>query len=114
MKRLYNEEIKYDEKYDRSKYISCRDVYDQLFPNENIRTRQRDFQTLCRIGYPIRYNRKIQYYEFYDNGVNRAEFGVFREDGRLKRELGVTDFEKQVIPWDVIEYPEYIDDDYEW
>jgi hypothetical protein len=43
------------------------------------------------------------YYEFFDNGQNRDDFGVFREDGFLKRILGTTDFDEQDIPWDDIE-----------
>jgi hypothetical protein len=111
IRKLCNDEISSEEKYDRKKYISCKDVYEQLFPEENARTRQRDFQTLYRIGYPIKYNRKIQYYEFYDNGRNRTEFGVFKENGQLKRRIGSADFEEQYIPWDEIEHPEYFDED---
>lgn len=111
MRELYNDEISSEEKYDRKKYISCKDVYEQLFPEENARTRQRDFRTLYRIGYPIKYNRKIQYYEFYDCGQNRTDFGVFKENGQLKRRIGFADFEQQQIPWDVIEYPDYFDED---
>lgn len=110
LRELYNEEISSEEKYDRKKYTSCKVVYEQLFPGESARTRQRDFQTLCRIGYLIKYNRNIQYYEFYDDGQNRAEFGVFKEDGKLKRRIGVSDFEEQPIPWDVIEDPEYFEE----
>lgn len=111
MRELSNDEISSEEKYDRKKYISCKDKYEQLFPGESDRTRQRDFQTLYRIGYPIRYNRKIQYYEFYDNGQNRTEFGVVKENGQLKRKMGINDFEEQYIPWDVIEDPKYFEED---
>jgi hypothetical protein len=110
MRKLNNEEIRSEEKYDRKTYTSCKDVYEQLFPEESARTRQRDFQTLYRIGYPIKYNRKIQYYEFYDNTGNRMEFGVFKEDGQLKRKMGATDFEEQSIPWYEIEHPECFDE----
>ncbi len=113
MQKLNNEEISCEEKYDRKKYTSCKDVYEQLFPEESARTRQRDFQTLYRIGYPIKYNRKIQYYEFYDDGQNRTEFGVFKENGQLKRKMGSDDFEEQHIPWDEIEHPEYFDENNE-
>jgi len=111
---LTNDEIADDEKYDRSKYTSCKDVYEQLFPDVSSRTRQRDFQTLCRIGYPIRYNHKIKYYEFFEDANYRTEFGVFKEGGKLKRELGETDYEIQYIPWDIIENPDFFDDVYEW
>lgn len=111
LNKLHNDEISSEEKYDRKKYTSCKDVYEQLFPEESARTRQRDFQTLYRIGYPIKYNRKIQYYEFYDNADNRIEFGVFKEDGQLKRRIGTDDYEEQPIPWDVIEDPEYFEED---
>ncbi len=94
LQKLYNDEISSEEKYDRKQYTSCKDVYEQLFPEEKARTRQRDFQTLCRIGYPIRYNRNIQYYEFYDDGQNRTEFGVFKENNQLKRKMGSTDFDR--------------------
>ncbi len=110
MKELYNDEISFYEKFDRSKYTSCKDVYEKLYPNVSGRTRQRDFITLCRIGYPIRYNHKIQYYEFYENADYRSEFGVFRENGKLKRKLGETDYGMQIIPWDVIEDPEFFDE----
>lgn len=111
LRELYNEEISSEEKYDRKNYTSCKDVYEQLFPEESDRTRQRDFKTLYRIGYPIKYNRKIQYYEFYDNGENRTDFDVFKENNQLKRKIGSTDFEEQHIPWDEIEHPEYFDED---
>lgn len=111
LRELYNDKISSEEKYDRKKYTSCKDVYEQLFPDENARTRQRDFQTLYRIGYPIKYNRKIQYYEFYDDGDNWTEFGVVKENGQLKRIIGIADFEKQQIPWDVIEDRDYDDED---
>jgi hypothetical protein len=111
LKKLYNDEISSEEKYDRKKYTSCKDVYEQLFPEASARTRQRDFQTLYRIGYPIKYNRKIQYYEFYEKANNRVEFGVVKEDGQLKRRIGTDDYEEQPIPWDVIEDPEYFEED---
>lgn len=111
LRKLYNEEISSEEKYDRKNYTSCKNVYEQLFPEENARTRERDFQTLYRIGYPIKYNRKIQYYEFYDNGENRTDFGVFKENGQLKRQIGSVDFEEQHIPWYEIENPEIFDND---
>ncbi len=115
LRELDNDEISSEEKYDRKKYTSCKDVYEQLFPGESARTRQRDFQTLYRIGYPIKYNRKIQYYEFYDCGENRTDFGVFKENGQLKRRIGSDDFEKQYIPWYEIEHPEdFEEDNDEW
>lgn len=111
LRKLYNDEISSKEKYDRKKYTSCKEVYERLFPKENDRTRQRDFQTLYRIGYPIKYNRNIQYYEFYDDGDHRIDFGVFKENGQLKRRIGSADYEEQYIPWDVIEDPNYFDED---
>lgn len=115
LRKLDNDEISSEEKYDRKKYTSCKEVYEQLFPEASVRTRQRDFQTLYRIGYPIKYNRKIQYYEFYDNADNRIEFGVFKENGQLKRRIGSDDFEKQYIPWYEIEHPEdFEEDNNEW
>jgi hypothetical protein len=52
MINLCNDEIRRDERYNRSQYTSCKDVYEALYSDENARTRQRDFITLTRIGYP--------------------------------------------------------------
>lgn len=115
IKELCNDEISSEEKYDRSNYQSCKEVYAEQFPEVSARTMQRDFKTLNRIGYPIRYNRRLRYYEFYDNySSRRTEFGVFRKDGKLWRRLGEYDYEKQNIPWCEIENPEIFDDEDDW
>ena len=95
---LWNDEIGSDERYVRSKYHSCKEVYTQLFPNASASTMQRDFRVLNRIGYHIVYNRRLRYYEFYDDSVSRTEFGVFRRDGKLYRIIGEYDFDMQYIP----------------
>lgn len=109
---LWNDEISSDEKYVRSNYHSCKDVYTQLFPNVSDSTMQRDFRVLNRIGYHIVYNRKLRYYEFYDDSVNRTEFGVFKRNGKLYRIIGEYDFDMQYIPWWEIENPDVFEGQY--
>lgn len=113
MEKLDNDEISQDEKYDRKKYKSCKEVYEELLPGVSARTRQRDFETLNRIGYPIRYNRRIQYYEFYEKNEYRTDFGLYRRNGRLMRNTS-TDYEVQSIPWFEIENPDIFDDEEDW
>lgn len=110
MEKLDNDEISQDEKYNRKKYKSCKEVYEELLPGVSARTMQRDFKTLRRIGYPIRYNRHIQYYEFYENSEHRTDFGLYRRNGRLMRDTS-TDYEAQDIPWFEIENPDIFDDE---
>ena len=83
MTQLYSDEIEYDEPYKRSNYKSCNDYYRALFPNVTRRTMQRDFVTLNRIGYPIEYDRKYQYYAMWEDTGYRSVFNVRNENGRL-------------------------------
>lgn len=108
---LYNDPIDAGEPYDRKKYTSCKEVYEEMFPDVSQRTRQRDFKTLCRLGYPIRYNREIRYYEFYESADYRTDFGLYKGgDGKLRRNTS-TDYEIQRIPWDDILFPDDLYDD---
>lgn len=71
MRFLYNDipTIEYDEN-DRP-YIkqekTCKDYYLEQFPNESVRSMNRDFETLTNIGYVVRYNRKLGRYDFYED-----------------------------------------------
>ncbi len=59
--------------------------YYDLFPDASERMRQRDFEQLNRIGYDISYdNTQRRYFMWEDNGL-REDFGVYRENGKLKR-----------------------------
>lgn len=88
---LENDEVDVKELFQRGNYISCAEHYRELFPEVSERGRQRDFNVLCRIGYPIVYIREIGYYAMWCENRLRNTFGVFREDGVLKRELKKTD-----------------------
>ena len=109
---LYNDEVSEEKRFVRSDYISCKDHYQQLFPNISTRTMERDFLIMNRLGYHIKFNRQIQYYEFYDNSNYRVDFGVFKEDGVLKRIINneAYDYYKQELDIDVILNP----DSYFW
>ena len=91
MHRLENDEVDTEELFQRENYVSCAEHYRELFPELSERVRQRDFEVLCRIGYPIVYIWEIGYYSMWSEGRLRDDFGVFREDGVLKRELKRTD-----------------------
>lgn len=113
---LYNDEVSEEKRFVRSEYISCKDYYQQLFPNISTRTMERDFLIMNRLGYHIKFNRQIQYYEFYDNSNYRVDFGVFKEDGVLKRIINneAYDFDMQELDIDVILDPDsYFGDDEE-
>ena len=91
--KLSNDELSVDYfegKIQRGK--SCREHYRELFPGLSDRTMERDFQTLTRIGYPIRYNRELRYYEFYEvvDEEDPWVYGVWyeKETGKLMRRTG--------------------------
>ena len=62
MSELYNEDIPLWEKKDNEEegdvrdYVTSKDSYNELFPGLSERTRQRDFEVLCRIGYQVTYD----------------------------------------------------------
>lgn len=91
--KLSNDELSVDYfagKIQRGK--SCMEHYRELFPGLSDRTMERDFQTLSRIGYPIRYNRELRYYEFYEviDEEDPWVYGVWyeKETGKLMRSAG--------------------------
>ena len=97
MKSLVNDDIVTDEVFDRKKLKSIKQSYEELFPGIHDRTRQRDFTVLSNIGYPIEYIREYRYYNAWDYVEFRDDFGVFMENGVLKRKLGETDHCSQGI-----------------
>lgn len=97
MRELENDPLEEEEPFDRRKLKSIKQNYEELFPGIPDRTRQRDFKVLCHIGYPIMYIREYQYYNAWDYTEFRDDFGLFWEDGVLKRKLGGTDHEDQHI-----------------
>lgn len=62
MSQLVNEDIPLWEKKDNEEegeireYVTAKDSYNQMFPGLSERTRQRDFNVLCSIGYNVFYN----------------------------------------------------------
>ena len=62
MSELYNEDIPLWEKKDNEEegdvrdYVTSKDSYNELFPGLSERTRQRDFEVLCRLGYQVTYD----------------------------------------------------------
>lgn len=113
---LDNDEVSEEERYCRENYATCKDVYRKLFPEVSVRTMQRDFVLMNRLGYHIKYNRRIHYYEFYDNKSSyRTEFGVVKEDGKLKRMInnGEYDYPEQYLPIDMMMDPDTFFDE-EW
>lgn len=97
MRELGNDPLNEDEVFDNKKLQSIKQNYEELFPEIPDRTRQRDFTVLRNIGYPIEYIREYQYYNAWDYVEFRDDFGLFWEDGMLKRKLGGTDHESQHI-----------------
>lgn len=86
MRFLFNDlpEIDYDE--NGKPYIkqekTCADYYMEQFSDESIRTMNRDFETLTRIGYVVKYNRVLGRYDFFDDDFYTWEdypwcYGVF-------------------------------------
>lgn len=97
MRKLGNDPPEEDEIFDRKKLKSIKQSYEELFPEMPDRTRQRDFTVLRNIGYPIEYIREYRYYNAWDYTEFRDDFGLFWEDGTLKRKTGETDHESQYI-----------------
>lgn len=64
MRELYNEDIPLWEKKDNEEegdvrdYVTSKDSYNELFPGLSERTRQRDFEVLCRLGYQVTYDHR--------------------------------------------------------
>lgn len=89
MRELDNEDVaQWEKEFDdeTQERITAKVSYRMLFPGCSERTRQRDFETLCRIGYKVRYDNAEHYYQtdFHEEGL-REDFGVFRKDGHLCR-----------------------------
>lgn len=97
MRELGNDPLEQDEIFDNKKLKSIKQNYEELFPEIPDRTRQRDFTVLRNIGYPIEYIREYRYYNAWDCAGFRDDFGLFWDDGVLKRKLGETDHESQYI-----------------
>lgn len=104
MERLYNDPLDKGELFDGKKLKSIKQNYEELCPGIPDRTRQRDFTVLRNIGYPIEYIREYRYYNAWDNAAFRDDFGLFLENGILKRKLGDTDHEDQHISVEEIEF----------
>lgn len=105
---LQNDEVIWDEEFIREEKMTAAKSYREMFPECSPRTMQKDFATLNRIGYPIKYDRKLRYYEFFDNANHRESFGVYRNDaGKLVRKIGEGDYERQELCEDAIRSEEY-------
>lgn len=85
MRELVNEDVEIWEKEENVQYITCKDSYYSLFPDSNERTRQRDFETLRRIGYPVGYD--FESHSFYMWEDSMWDFEVFKKDGVLVRHI---------------------------
>lgn len=97
MRELGNDPLNEDEIFDSKKLKSIKQSYQEIFPEIPDRTRQRDFTVLRNIGYPIEYIREYRYYKAWEYAGFRDDFGLFWEEGILKRKLGDTDHESQSI-----------------
>lgn len=99
MTELDNDNINEDEIFDRARLKSIKQCYEEMYPDIPDRTRQRDFEVLRNIGYPIQYIRQYRYYNAWDGDCIRFrdDFGVYRENGVLKRKHGETDHLDQKI-----------------
>ncbi|NLK28557.1 MAG: hypothetical protein GX306_09485 [Clostridiales bacterium] len=73
-----------DEDYfhDNEDQVSCISAYKELFPTTSERTRQRDFKTLCNIGYTVKYDNQEKYYYKDFPESFREDFGLVKgKDG---------------------------------
>lgn len=105
---LQNDEVIWNEEFIREEKMTAAKSYREMFPECSPRTMQKDFVTLNRIGYPIKYDRKLRYYKFFDNANHRESFGVYRNDaGKLVRKIGEGDYERQELCEDAIRSEEY-------
>lgn len=93
MKELYNEDIPLWEKKEREElwgeqeeYMTSKQSYREMFPDISERTRQRDFEVLCNIGYEVWYHNAEHCFiqQFHEEGL-REDFGVYKKDGKLMR-----------------------------
>lgn len=89
MHELENEDVEFYMKEEGEEYFTCKDSYYELFPNSNERMRQRDFETLRRIGYPVGYDHETKSFYLCDGILLDEDFGVFRENGALMRYSGM-------------------------
>ena len=104
---LWNEELQVDY-YEGTirKGKTCKDHYKEMYPALSDRTMQRDFQVLSRVGFPVRYNRSLRYYEFFEEDEEWPWVGgVFydKKEKKLKRIVSEdTDCPKQELHMDEI------------
>ena len=82
MFELYSDDVALWEKEEGVEYYTCIDSYQELFPKMSVRTGQRDFKTLCNIGYYILYNNIDKYFRIdFPEGL-KEDFGIVkRADG---------------------------------
>lgn len=79
MSELYNEDIPLYEKKDNEaegevrEYVTSKDSYNKLFPGLSERTRQRDFEVLCRLGYQVFYDHRDHCFSQEEFSMNWAE-----------------------------------------
>ena len=104
---LCNEELKvdyYEGTVRRGK--TCKEHYKEMYPELSDRTMERDFRVLSRVGFPVRYNRSLRYYEFFEEDEEWPWIGgVFydRDAQKLKRTVSEeTDCPKQELHMDEI------------
>lgn len=81
MEELYTEEPPDWQKEDGVVYRNCRDVYLDLFPENDDRMMQRDLETLREIGYTVRYDRAEHCYVMWEGRYLREDLGIYEEDG---------------------------------
>lgn len=49
---------------------SCKDYYTEQFPQESLRTMNRDFEVLTNIGYVVKYNKVLGRYDFFEDEID--------------------------------------------
>jgi len=86
---LWNDELQVDYREGTIKRgKTCKDYYKEMYPGFSDRTMQRDFQVLSRVGFPVRYDRRLRYYEFFEEDEEWPWIGgVYydQKDHKLKR-----------------------------
>lgn len=96
MRELYNEDIPLYEKKDNEaegeiqEYVTSKDCYNKLFPGLSERTRQRDFEVLCRLGHQVFYDHRDRCFRQEEFSMGWAEAPEVIDDDYLEGKFFVS------------------------
>ena len=105
MFELMHDEVDEGEKFDRSRYKSCKDYYFEYFPEATLSRMYRDFAQLNRIGYGIEYIPEMDFYVMWEDEGLRESFGIVKKDGKLYFEADESkEWERLSSTWEELVY----------